>query len=135
MISSEEKKQALSKEKWLRHNLYYVVGSIASALITFLQLINTINSNYGEIVKAQEKPNFLRGFTNFLIGFIIFIIYTASSRIKSIEQLANDWEQANDLGRGKIIFARRMLIAAIVFWILQFIIIERAGYFIDNINK
>ena len=116
MISDDEKRRALLEERWERTNLFYAVGSCLIAFVSFSFMVGTANKSIGEIQEIWKNSSQMNLILLFIeIGIILSLLSASLKRIKTIESYASNWNHANQLGRGTIVFSKRVLIIALVF--------------------
>ena len=124
MISDEEKRRALQVERWERTNWFWAIGSCLIAFIEFLFMLGTANTSYGDLQDVwKHTSQTATVWRLFQAGFIFFLLSRNAQRIKTIESFASTWQHAIQLGRGMVVFAKRVLIVALIFWALEIVML------------
>lgn len=124
MISEEEKRRGLLADRWERTNWFWVIGSCLIALVEFLRMLGTAQTSFG-VLQSLWKHSYTTAtvWRLFQAAAISFLLSKNAKRIKIIESFASDWEHAYQLGRVMVVFAKRVLILALIFWALEIVML------------
>ena len=122
MISEVEKKQYHDSKEWEQQNTYWIIGSIVVAIFAFLRLMWRWNLTYWELKEIFDNAIPTTIIQLMMIIFSLFLISKAKERIIKIENIAYNFQSADNLGRKTIIAAKNILYISVTFHVITFLL-------------